>query len=196
MKTDFANGDRLFAEDLNDNFQETDSRLNAAGTDANALVSGTVNNARLPVLEHSKMPSGSVIQVVSQNFATPKTITSNSFVDTDIELAITPRFNTSKIYVVFQIDYRMYRHDDDGEVRFNLYRDATLLRQDVVGFEADGVTEVNDYRLLTVHHYDSPATTDEILYKMQFAHANSTEPRSVTVNNYSTSNVVLFEVAG
>jgi len=29
MKTDFQNGDRLFAEDLNDNFVETDNRVTA-----------------------------------------------------------------------------------------------------------------------------------------------------------------------
>ena len=29
MKTDFQNGDRLFAEDLNDNFNETDNRVTA-----------------------------------------------------------------------------------------------------------------------------------------------------------------------
>jgi len=39
MKTDFQNGERLFAEDLNDNFVETDNRLTATETNITALQS-------------------------------------------------------------------------------------------------------------------------------------------------------------
>ena len=47
----FTGGERLFAQDLNDNFQDLDGRLVAAqasATDASNLVSGTLNAERLP----------------------------------------------------------------------------------------------------------------------------------------------------
>ena len=202
MKTDFANGDRLFAEDLNDNFQETDSRLNVAGTDADALVAGTVNNARLPVLEHGKLPSGSILQVVSQEFTTEKTVNTNAYIDTDITLSITPQFADSKIFSLWNINHQTYRDDDDGEARFKVLRNLsgtdTNIREEVVGFQANGVSLIYDFRVLTLSIYDSPATTSTVTYRLQMACANSTEPRTVTVNSagYGKSVVTLFEIAG
>ena len=202
MKTDFANGDRLFAEDLNDNFQETDSRLNVAGTDADALVAGTVNNARLPVLEHGKLPSGSILQVVSQEFTTEKVVSTNSYIDTDITLSITPKFADSKIFSLWNVNHEIYRQDDDGEARFKVLRNLsgtdTNIREEVVGFQANGVSLIYDFRVLTLSIYDSPATTDTVTYRLQMAHANSTQTRTVTVNNagFGKSVVTLFEIAG
>jgi hypothetical protein len=202
MKTDFVNNTRLFAEDLNANFSETDSRLTAAGTDANLLISGTINNERIPVLEHSKMPTGSVLQVVSQEFTTEKTVNTNAYIDTDITLSITPKFSDSRIFSLWNINHEIYRDDDDGEARFKVLRNLsgtdTNLREEVVGFQANAVTLIYDFRVLTLSIYDSPATTNTVTYRLQMACANSTEPRTVTVNNagFGKSVVTLFEIAG
>lgn len=197
MKTDFANGERLFAEDLNDNFSETDSRLNTAGTDASGLVSGTVNNARLPVLEHSKMPSGSILQVVQGEYTTPKTVSDQNYVNADIELSITPKFADSKIYVVGSFKYQMYRHDDDGTAFFKILRDgSTTVREEHQGFQADNVTLVYDIGVMTMDQLDSPATTDEVTYSVQFRHGSSNQPRTVTINSSGSSRLTLFEIAG
>lgn len=197
MKTDFANGNRLFAEDLNANFGETDSRLNTAGTNADSLVSGTVNNARLPVLEHSKMPAGSILQVVSQEFTT--TVTSNNtntYISSGMSLSITPKFADSKIYVVGSFRGRMNRYDDDGTIFFRIQRGGSTIRETYEGFQADAVSFVDFYTLTAMEVLDEPATTDEVTYTVDFRHGSSNGTRSVSVNTSGSSRLTLFEVAG
>jgi hypothetical protein len=197
MKTDFANGTRLFAEDLNANFSETDSRINAAGTDASDLVSGTVNNARLPVLEHSKMPSGSILQVVSQEFATQVVSSNtNTYISSGITLSITPQFVDSKIYVVGSFRGQMNRSDDDGTIFFRIQRDGSTIRETYEGFQANAVTFVDFYTLTAMEVLDEPATTNEVTYTVDFRHGSSNGTRSVSVNTSGSSRLTLFEVAG
>ena len=194
--------ERLTAADLNANFQETENRLATAGSDASGLISGTVDNARLPVIDHSKMPAGSVLQVVSQEFTTEKVVNTNAYIDTDITLSITPKFADSKIFSLWNINHEIYRQDDDGEARFKVLRNLsgtdTNIREEVVGFQANAVTQIYDFRVLTLSIYDSPATTETVTYRLQMAHANSTQTRTVTVNNagFGKSVVTLFEIAG
>lgn len=197
MKTDFTNGDRLFAEDLNDNFQETDSRLNVAGTDANALVSGTVNNARLPVLEHGKLPSGSILQVVSQEFTSSVTSSNtNTYISSGMSLSITPKFATSKIYVAGSFRGRMNRYDDDGTIWFRIQRGGSTIRETYEGFQANNVSFVDFYTLTNMDVLDSPATTSPVTYTVDFKHGSSNGTRLVSVNVSGSSRMTLFEVAG
>ena len=47
----------------------------------------------------AKMPTGSVIQVVSTTYQTEATTTSTSFVDTGLTFSITPQFSSSKVFI-------------------------------------------------------------------------------------------------
>lgn len=91
--------ERLTSADINDSFEFVDSAIIEASSNANNLISGTVNNARLPVLEHSKMPSGSVLQVVTATDSTARSTFSAAFVDASISASITPRFATSNLLI-------------------------------------------------------------------------------------------------
>lgn len=199
MKTDFANGDPLYAEDLNDNFAETDSRINTANTNAaNAsyLTTGTVSNDRLPVIQASKMPAGSIIQAVSQEFSTSVTTSNtNTYVSSGISLAITPQFADSKIYVVASLRGRMNRSDDDGTIFFRINRDGTQIRETYEGFQANAVSYVDFYCLTHMDVLDSPATTSAVTYTVDFRHGSSNGTRSVSINLNGSSRLTLFEVA-
>ena len=56
----FTGGERLFAEDLNDNFQDLDGRVTAAQASANNasdLAFGTLPAERLPTIPAEKLPT-------------------------------------------------------------------------------------------------------------------------------------------
>jgi hypothetical protein len=122
---EFTAGERLFAADLNDNFDETQLAGNIlSGTfdaaripnlSANKITSDTLNDARIPNLDASKTTSGvfniaripnaakvgigtNVVETVKSNTFTT---TSTSYVDvTGLTVTITPSSATSKILVL------------------------------------------------------------------------------------------------
>jgi hypothetical protein len=56
----------------------------------------------LPTIPSSKMPVGSVIQVVQNTYESEFSTTTNSFVDSGLSVSITPATTSSKIYVQFE----------------------------------------------------------------------------------------------
>ena len=109
----FTSGERLFAGDLNDNFEALDSAI--ASTAANAavatnLTSGTVNS--------NLMPSGSVIQMGFATLSSDHVSTSSSVADTGLSITFTPKRATSKLVI----------------------QCTAFSRLDSLGFEAQSVT--------------------------------------------------------
>ena len=193
----WAAQERLTAADLNAAFQFVDSEIAGAGTDASALVSGTVNNARLPELQHSKLPAGSILQVVTGTSSTQTTQSNvQTYLDTGVTATITPRFADSKIYVVASMSGRSYRVDDDANLFFKIVRDTTDIRENWSGVQGAGTSTIDHVALMTLTVLDEPATTSAVTYKVQFKQASSSGTRTVTVNYAGPSTITLLEIAG
>lgn len=192
----FTGGERLFAADLNDNFEALDAAVaavqadvdtNEANLNASNLNSGTVASARFP--------AGSIIQVLSMNATSTVTVNTTSFTDTGLSLAITPSSASNKIYVAYTAGIEL----DSGTgtqntIEVRLLRDATQIR---INREGD---RDNDSRNITPHGHailDSPATTSAVTYKVQVRLQSTSDGRIMYVNRDGDQSVLtLFEVVG
>ena len=204
----FTGGERLFADDLNDNFEDLDTRLVAAESDidtnasnlANAsnLTSGTIPAARFPANTIVQVKTFSFDDAFIQSFAN-----STPVVVPDFKLAITPLFANSKILVDTTLavsssnsesySSQMYRKIGAGSEVFN-HDIARIIR---------GVASTYEIRHSVVHmtrnYLDAPATTEEVTYQV---YVKSSGPgASLSVNRSqieedrdSNSHITLYEV--
>ena len=203
----FTGGERLFAEDLNGNFEALDTRLasaefdidtNALNLNASNLVSGTVPAARFPANTIVQVKTFSFDTAFIQSFAD-----STPIIVPDFKLAITPQFADSKILVDTTIAVssansesyfaRMYRKIGAGEEVYN-HDLARIIR---------GVSSTYEIRHSVVHmtrnYLDTPATTDEVTYQVYVA--SSGPGSSLAINRSqieedrrSNSHITLYEV--
>lgn len=177
----FTGGERLFAEDLNDNFSALNSAVATAVFDAaNAanLTTGTLDSARFP--------TETIIQVKNLTVTAPFSTASSTFIDwPDMTLAITPTKNTSKILVVAHVP-RVRSSAGPHDPYFQILRDP----DDPVAVQlARATNEGTDrYETLTVWKLDEPATTDEVTY---FAQVRRSGTGTAT---YQEGHITLFEV--
>ena len=140
----------------------------------NAAIS-SVTNAGLPVLARTNMPSGTVIQV--QNYgAYPgygEVASSSGYVDSGINITITPTATSSKI--LLQCQWSWWLSTDA-----NNYMQATIYRT-IGGSGLTNLAPDNNYDAMHFYgpsrhaayndaaylqHIDSPNTTSECVYKV------------------------------
>lgn len=120
---------------------------------------------------------GSVIQVVWGTNATATTSSTSTYIDTGVAVNITPKFATSEILVVVNLSFGVFSNSDAQGVAIRLLRNAnvryTLDRGgnfDGAGFifaEPDANPLVGVGGIFNYGYIDNPATTSEILYKLQ-----------------------------
>lgn len=204
----FTGGERLFAGDLNDNFEALDTAIgvvqadvdsNKANLNASNLNSGTVPAARFP--------SGSIVQVVNVQFTEPWV--KSSFADStpvevpDFKATITPKFNDSKLLVITNAkasvsdsesyNLQMFRTIGSGEEEFNHYN-ARIVRAQDANYETKWtLVDYNSFYL------DSPATTEEVVYQFYFASSGaglgaSINRALVEADRRGESYITIFEV--
>ena len=162
---------------------------------ASELGSGTVPAARLP--------TGSVIQVVSAFDSTPYfTTTSSSLQTTDITATITPSATSSKIFIIMSFNVATADGDASNPITFLRKNvggggdEGVMQIDDISGWQQDG--QANDY--LGPTYLDSPSTTSAIVYYVQLASRDNAT--TVTVGNYHTAGnkggscITLMEIAG
>ena len=103
---------------------------------------------------------GHVIQVVTSNKTSQTQITSTSAVDTGLSVSITPKFNTSKIFISLSTLGICY---NTQYIIHRLLRDSTIIYGDA-GYNNQNYWMPLNY---AINHLDSPATTSAITYKTQ-----------------------------
>jgi hypothetical protein len=151
-----------------------------------------------------------VLQVVSAEISTSFTTTSETFVDvTDMSLAITPTSSTSKVLVSFTPHVNFQRSSTAQYFAHQILRDSTVIFAPWVnngtgnfatGFSAIGATIVAQRGFIPIQFLDSPATTNEIVYKLQIALYENDNSGTMTINETSTSGlqksvITLMEIA-
>ena len=149
-----------------------------------------LNNQSLTAV--TSLPSGvggKILQVVSATHSSATTTSSTSYVDTGITVNITPSATSSKIYVITNILGISSVNATTSAVSLQLLQDATKVAETInVGF-GDTAQENQGITLQTL---DSPNTTSQLTYKVQF---KNRESASVGINGSSdTSKITAFEV--
>lgn len=136
-------------------------------------------------------PTGSIVQVQQYVYGGGQYGTSStSYVDTNLTLAITPKYSTSKILVM--ATHYGYTADSGASLVCRLLRGATALAN-TNGF-SNGNSANNDFAF-SIIYLDSPATTSSITYKTQYVRDAGTG--SVYLGrNASEESITLIEVAG
>ncbi len=104
--------------------------------------------------------SGHVIQVVTGTITSETQVTSNTLVDTGLSVSITPKFNTSKIFISVSNMGICYA---TNYVRHKLLRGSTVICGDFAYNNNNYWMPVN----FAMSILDSPATTSAITYKTQ-----------------------------
>jgi hypothetical protein len=145
-----------------------------------------------------KLPAGSVVQVVSFNYSTDTSTTSNSvWSDTGITATITPISTSNKILILISNPAYTTSGTISAGGQFQLLRGSTVIYSTGLNslyIAATGVagTQVNSQQ--GINYLDSPATTSATTYKLQQMSYFSGRTFGSQVNN-ATSTIMLLEIA-
>ena len=136
---------------------------------------------------------GQILQLVQQQSNTVFSTTSNSYVDTGFAASITPKFSSSKIYVIAGLN--MYNNTTNGVSSTTLYRGGSRVSDSATYGHAYGYSNAGAH----VHHHtftylDSPNTTSSTEYKIYISCASNGGTLSMCINN-SSSTLTLMEIA-
>lgn len=140
-----------------------------------------------------EMPSGSVIQVVSSEYSTETSTTSQSFVDSGHNLTITPKFSTSKVLINLMGGRMSY--GGLGQISVNILASINGGSYVDVHLAIDLLLMSSTYGLnMSSQKLHSPNTTGPVIYKTQFGSSNGNQ------QYYTTSSCVVtltaMEIAG
>jgi len=147
-----------------------DAIKHSGGTSAMTIdSSGNVHKAGLTL--QTVYNSYSTQTVISNSGNSP--VGANTFTDTGLTCSITPKFSTSKIYILTTQYIRLNDSSGNPDVGagFKFFRDTTAIYTSATHaafyhYDADG--NENDLRgYNTIVLLDSPSTTSSITYKVQ-----------------------------
>jgi len=143
---------------------------------------------------------GGIIQTVTNSLSTAFSTSSTSYVDTGVTATITPKFATSKIFIMLDVPCHIIRSSGTTwEMYIKILRGSTAL------FGVDptsgnyhcgigGSSSSNRAVFSIVKQFiDSPATTSAVTYKLQVKHY-SNQTIDISKGN-ETSHITLMEIS-
>ena len=140
---------------------------------------------------------GKLLQVVTGTTTTSTQIASTTYTDTTITATITPSSASSKILVLAQGYYNLYRGNLGGEQ----YTDIKLVRASTDIYEMTrlgynfATNESSFDNSVPIMYMDSPSTTSATTYKIQSKVGFTAQNGKVTWQNFSIkSNIQLLEI--
>lgn len=153
-------------------------------------------------LQSSSLPSGSVLQVKSAEIdrnTHGAGINSTTYVDlSGYLLAITPTAASSKILITYGL--HAFEGPSSGSwtssFKTQIMRDTTKIYPTTeADYEGGILGPTNTYTMdkYVSTYLDTPNTTNQITYKVQF---KSRDGNSISVNSYANGHFTLMEIAG
>ena len=134
-----------------------------------------------------------IIQVVQQQTNTVFSTTRSSYVDTGFAASITPKFSSSKIFVIAGLN--IYNNATNGVSSTTLYRDGSRVSDSATYGHAYGYSNAGAHVHHTTFTYlDSPNTTSSTEYKIYISCVTNGGTLSICINN-SSSTLTLMEIA-
>ena len=137
-----------------------------------------------------KLPAGAVLQVVEGAFSTQVDMASSNYADTSLTVTITPKFASSKVFVITNL--HMYINGT-GLLGLDVVRGSTQIveAQKAVGY-ADNTTGV-----AAITKLDSPATTSATTYKVRVKYTALGGGSTARINQQNGgSRITVMEIAG
>ena len=135
--------------------------------------------------------AGSVLQVVNATFTAQASTSSTSYVTTGYSASITPKFNNSKIFVVFNGRTNITA----SGINIAFYRGATNITG-TTGY-VNYVSSGTQQNYTSLNWLDSPATASATTYTIYFSNSGS---GTVQINPNPTADfpatITLMEIAG
>ena len=161
----------------------------STATNASNISSGTLGKARLP--------TGSVLQVVSASITGENASQSTTFVSAGLAASITPTSSTSKVLVL--VNGASFGVNGSAEGFFTIDRSGTNLGNGNSGFgrvwnQAAGSVPIYTFVPGILMYLDSPATTSSRTYTVQFRQTNAAQQVYIS-GGAGTSSIVLMEIA-
>lgn len=138
---------------------------------------------------------GGIVQVVNLVNSTFQSSSSSTYVDTGLSLSITPKFATSKILVMVNMN-DVLKFTSDTYAGLRVLRNSTTITTFASGASYTQSSGTNTTGAGTTY-LDSPATTSAVTYKVQFASLNNTGTVQINsgVTGTNSSSMTLMEVA-
>ena len=148
-----------------------------------------------------------MIQVIDSGPKTSQvTVQSTTFADTAmVNVAITPKFATSKIYVVVTQSIQVWNTSNYATGRWRILRniaggsysavmeDLSTANGNIFVYDYGG-SGINVYSPVTYQFLDSPNTTSQIIYKTQIAQGSNGGNR-ITSDVENPGRMTLLEIA-
>ena len=171
----------------------------SGSTGVNKIQDGTIVNADInssAAIAGSKlvMPSGSVLQVKSDDWSSESSSTSNTYNDTGLSVSITPSSSSNKILVIATLcSWAMSNSASYWQAQ--LQRGNTTIQefQKVGGYSTSGNHATSD-STATIF-LDSPNTTSATTYKIQSRPVDSGHLLVMNWNG-AISTIIAMEIAG
>ena len=156
---------------------------------------------------HSLHAPGHVIQVIDSGAKTTSvTVQSTTFTNTDmVNVAITPKFATSKIYVIVTQNIQVWNTSAYATGRWRILRniaggsysavmeDDSTVNGNIFAYDYGG-SGINVYSPMTYQFLDSPNTTSQVIYKTQIARGANGGNRIVS-DGENPGRMTLLEIA-
>ena len=118
---------------------------------------------------------GGIIQILQGSTNNRVETSSQSFVETNLSATITPKFSTSKIFVMVSGDCNT--NADDNEMYMTIYRSIgggsfSNIGESTYGFACARSNADRLHSAVSINYLDSPATTSAVIYKLYVRKTN------------------------
>ena len=152
-----------------------------------------------PTVPSAKMPTGSVLQVVSADASSQENTTSSSYVaSSGVTLSITPSSTSSKILTICSPSLRVYENNgSDANMRFALSRDggSNFLYQAIHRtYDYGNSGTLSDISIAQIF-LDSPSSTSTLTYTM-YVKLVAGDQIEINPDGNNKSTLTLMEIAG
>ena len=151
---------------------------------ATLITSGTLPKTRLP--------TGSVLQVVATNDSLQRSVNSGTYTASGMFVTITPTSATSNVLVQFSSN--IYKNTD-GTGYISIFRNGTNIAGSGNQFNLTSIFD--KYLPCSILFLDSPASTSALTYEVYFARAGSANIYiNATNSGVTMGSITVMEIAG